>query len=57
MAGSEYKVVKGDSLWKIAVKVYGDGYQWTKIWQANKLKINNPNELEIGMMLTMPSLK
>lgn len=57
MVGSEYKVVKGDSLWKIAVKVYGDGYQWTKIWQANKLKINNPNELEIGMMLTMPSLK
>lgn len=53
----EYKVVKSDSLWKIAVRSYGDGYQWVKIYQANKSKINNPNKLEIGMMLTIPSLK
>ena len=57
MVGNEYKVVKNDSLWKIAVRVYGDGYQWIKIWQANKIKITNPNGLEIGMNLTIPSLK
>lgn len=56
LVDSEYKVVKNDSLWKIAVKAYGDGYQWTKIWQANKSKIINPNGLEIGMILTIPSL-
>lgn len=57
LVGSEYKVIKNDSLWKISVKVYGDGYQWTKIWQANKTKLNNPNGLEIGMTLMIPSSK
>lgn len=49
----EYKVAKGDSLWKIAVREYGDGYQWTKIWQDNKDKLNSPDKLEIGMNLRL----
>jgi nucleoid-associated protein YgaU len=53
---SEYKVVKGDSLWKIAVRAYGDGYQWNKIWQENKSKLPNANGLEIGMVLNIPKL-
>jgi nucleoid-associated protein YgaU len=53
---STYKVVKGDSLWKIAVTKYGDGFQWTKIWNLNKNKLNNPGKLEIGMTLTLPNL-
>lgn len=47
----EYKVVGGDSLWKIAVRFYGDGYKWNKIWQDNKGKLNSPDKLEIGMTL------
>jgi nucleoid-associated protein YgaU len=54
--GEEYQVVKNDSLWKIAVEAYGDGYQWTKIWQENKVKLPNANGLEIGMMLMIPKL-
>ena len=54
--GTEYKVVKGDSLWKIAVKAYSDGYQWTKIWQQNKVNLPNANGLEIGMALNIPKL-
>ncbi len=54
--GSEYKVIRGDSLWKIAVRAYGDGYQWTKIWQENKSKLVNPSGLAIGMMLNIPKL-
>jgi len=50
---SEYKVLSGDSLWKIALKYYGDGYQWTKIWQDNRDKLYSPDKLEIGMMLTI----
>lgn len=53
----EYKVVRGDNLWKIAVKTYGDGYQWTKIWQANKSVIRNQNLLEIGMTIKLPNLQ
>jgi nucleoid-associated protein YgaU len=55
--GSEYAVVKGDSLWEIAVTAYGDGYQWPKIWQANQSKLVNPSGLEIGMMLNIPILE
>ena len=50
----EYTVVKGDSLWNIAVRNYSDGYQWTKIWNANKSTIGNPNKIEIGMKLMLP---
>ena len=52
----EYKVVKNDNLWEIAVRAYGDGYKWTNIWQANKGKLNSPNLLEIGMILIIPKL-
>ena len=31
MAGSKYAVVKNDSLWAIAEKVYGEGGYWVKI--------------------------
>lgn len=54
--GGDYKVVRNDSLWKIAVRAYGDGYKWTLIYQENKAKLNSPNLLEIGMMIRIPKL-
>jgi len=47
-----YTVVKGDSLWKIAVRAYGDGYKWVSIAKANKLV--NPNLIHAGNVLTLP---
>lgn len=41
--GDSYTVVKGDHLWGIAVRAYGDGYQWVKIWRENVSQIQNPN--------------
>lgn len=35
--GEAYTVQKGDSLWDIAQRSYGNGFLWTKIDQANKL--------------------
>lgn len=53
----EYIVIKGDSLWKIALRAYGDGYQWVEIWKSNESKLFNPSGLEIGMALMIPSLE
>lgn len=51
-----YVVKKNESLWIIAKKVYGDGDKWRKIYDANKKKIGaNPNKLEVGMKLVIPS--
>ncbi len=37
-----YTVKKGDCLWKIAKKYYGNGNQYMKIYNANKDKIKKP---------------
>ena len=37
ITGSTYTVVKGDYLWTIAVRAYGDGYKWVEIAKANNL--------------------
>lgn len=49
-----YTVVKGDCLWNIAKKFYGNGNQYTKIYNANKDKIKNPNLIYPGQVLTIP---
>lgn len=49
----EYVVNKGDSLWKISVNLYKDGYKWVKLWEANKALISNPDLIEIGMMIKL----
>jgi 5'-nucleotidase / UDP-sugar diphosphatase len=52
-AATVYKVVAGDSLWKIAEATYGDGMLWSKIAEANALR--NPNVISIGRELQLPA--
>lgn len=52
IAQNSYKVEKGDSLWKIAVRSYGDGYKWVEIAKANKLA--SPNNIHPGNVLVLP---
>jgi nucleoid-associated protein YgaU len=52
ITGSTYTVVKGDFLWDIAVRAYGDGYQWVKIANTNNLV--NPNLIFSGNVLKLP---
>lgn len=50
-----YHIVKGgDTLWGIAKKYYGDGTKSNIIFNANKDKIKNPNEIKIGQKLVIP---
>lgn len=50
---TKYTVAKGDSLWKIAAKTYGEGTMWTKIAEINGLK--HPNLIAIGTELELPA--
>lgn len=47
-----YTIKMGDSLWSIAVRAYGDGYQWVKLRDVNKL--SNPDIIFPGEKLTIP---
>lgn len=49
-----YTVQKGDSLWKISEKFYGDGNQWTRIHEANRDRIDDPDRIQPGWELTIP---
>lgn len=51
-----YTVVKGDCLWNIAKKFYGNGSKYTVIYDANKSKIKNPNLIYPGQVLTIPAV-
>ena len=54
-AAKTYTVVKGDCLWNIAKKFYGQGSDWPKIYQANKGIIgSNPNLIYPGQVYTIP---
>jgi proteasome lid subunit RPN8/RPN11/LysM repeat protein len=48
----EYVVARGDSLWTIAEKVYGDARLYRLIAEANN--ISNPSRLRTGQVLVIP---
>lgn len=51
-SGNElYAVQSGDTLMKIAFKVYGDVYQWRKVLDDNSDRISNPANLVSGTQL------
>ncbi len=50
--GSKYTIEKGDSLWNIAVRAYGDGFKWVQIAKENNIK--NPNIIHPGNELSIP---
>jgi nucleoid-associated protein YgaU len=52
--GFGYEVQKGDTLSKIAKRVYGDASRWNEIWEANKAQIPNPDLIHPGQQLSMP---
>ncbi len=48
-----YTVERGDTLWKIAVKFYGDGNQWRKIYEDNRNILSDPNKIYAGQVLVI----
>ena len=50
----EYKVEKDDTLQKISQKFYKSYGKWTKIYNANKDQIPNPDKIKPGITLRIP---
>ena len=51
-----YTVEKGDSLSKIAQKVYGKASLWKQIYEANQDHIKDPDLIYPGQILRLPAL-
>ncbi len=47
-------VQKGDSLYRIALRVYGSGNHYVRLYEANKDIISNPNIVVVGQKLKVP---
>ena len=50
--GDNYTVVRGDNLWEIAERAYGDGFRWVDIAEANDLV--HPSLIHAGNVLVLP---
>ncbi|MEK7518087.1 MAG: LysM peptidoglycan-binding domain-containing protein [Patescibacteria group bacterium] len=49
---NKYTVKRGDNLWNISVRAYGDGFRYAEIAKANNLV--NPRIIHSGNVLTIP---
>jgi len=49
-----YRVQRGDTLSRIAKKMYDDTSQWQKIYDANRTTMKTPGNLDVGQMLVIP---
>ncbi len=52
MGGGNYTVQRGDTLWSIAQRHYGNGQRWVDIVNANPGL--DPNKLPVGRAIVLP---
>ena len=50
-----YVVQEGDTLWLIADRVYGAGPLWEVIFETNRDVLDDPDRIQPGQLLTIPS--
>jgi nucleoid-associated protein YgaU len=50
-----YEVKSGDSLSKIAKRVYGEAKEWRRIFEANTDVIKDPDKIFPGQKLKIPA--
>jgi len=51
-----HTVKKGDTLWAIASKQYGNGSKYNAIFEANKPMLSHPDKIYPGQVLRIPDL-
>jgi nucleoid-associated protein YgaU len=53
-SGEVYTVRSGDTLSKIAKRFYGDAGSYTKIFEANRDTLSDPDKIEVGQSIKLP---
>lgn len=46
----------GETLWGLAARFYGDGHQWPALARRNRIAIDGPAPLRVGMRLRVPAV-
>jgi nucleoid-associated protein YgaU len=49
-----YRVRRGDTLWGISARAYGDPFKWRDIFQANRATVSDPNLIYPFQELQIP---
>jgi nucleoid-associated protein YgaU len=50
-----HDVVSGDTLSGLAKKYYGDASKYTRIFDANRDQLNDPDKIKVGQRLKIPT--
>ena len=50
-----HTVVRGNTLWGLAQRYYSDPWRWPRIYEANRNRIKDPDVIQPGWVLTIPS--
>ena len=53
--GQTYTVKAGDTLSKISKQLYGDANEYMRIFYANRGKLNDPDKIQVGQELVVPT--
>ncbi|MGP1393952.1 MAG: LysM peptidoglycan-binding domain-containing protein [Inquilinaceae bacterium] len=53
-SGARLVVQPGNSLWRIARRIYGEGIQYSVIYQANRSQIRDPDLIYPGQIFDLP---
>jgi len=53
-ADGKVTVEPGNSLWRLARQVYGSGFEYMSIYQANRAQIRDPNLIYPGQVIEIP---
>jgi nucleoid-associated protein YgaU len=52
--GDQYVVQPNDSYWAISERVYGTGAFFKALYEHNRKRMKNPDELKVGQVLSVP---
>ncbi len=50
-----YQIRKGDTLWSLAVRFYGDGQRYADLLAANRGTLSDPGQMTVGSTIVIPN--